>query len=150
MRDIRNVLDGIHLRSFKGLKVFQKVPCICTECGETGNRFMHDYNRLQQWREENTTTTSQCGNSGMPVSIQELLEGVDSKDRDMPGMRYGDDKEIRGLKKALNLSIRKQNLLLEEKTLSNDPLRKMKIEEDLKTVEEEIAEFRKKLRDLQS
>lgn len=77
LRDIRQELDGIHKRSFPSLKVFQKVPCNCTECEKSVDPFEHDYQKLMENKRKNgKNAEAQCGKSFVNVPVRKLLEGV--------------------------------------------------------------------------
>lgn len=77
LRDIRQELDLIHRRSFPALKVFQKIPCNCTECEKSTEPYEHDYEELETNKAKNgAKAKSQCKKSFEDVPVQKLLEGV--------------------------------------------------------------------------
>lgn len=75
LRDIRKELNGIHKRSFPTLKVFQKIPCNCSECKNKIKPFEHDFDNLKRLKRKEIKF-SQCSESGESVPIRQLLEGV--------------------------------------------------------------------------
>lgn len=75
LRDIRQELDKIHLRSFPSLKVFQKIPCNCSACADSTTPYEHDYEQLNQMKIQEVAT-AQCKTSFQNIPVDQLLEGV--------------------------------------------------------------------------
>lgn len=77
LRDIRKELKHIHDRSFPALKVYEKIPCNCSECRNSLEPFEHDYKALQENRKKKGKGASaQCLKSFEDVPVHKLLEGV--------------------------------------------------------------------------
>ena len=75
LRDIRQELDRIHQRSFPSLKVFQKVPCCCSECSTSLDPGEFDLKALDDMQAKNIPT-AQCTKSHAMVPVQGLRRGV--------------------------------------------------------------------------
>ncbi|MBK8193473.1 MAG: toll/interleukin-1 receptor domain-containing protein [Lewinellaceae bacterium] len=81
LRDIRKEIDRIHERSFPSLKVFQKIPCNCSDCSELTTPYEHDYEELNRMVEQGIKT-SQCKIRFQNGPVVQLLDGVFPRERD--------------------------------------------------------------------
>jgi internalin A len=72
LRDIRQELDRIHLRSFPTLKVFQKIPCNCAQCIDDPTPHEYDYSNLK----DRQKPTIECPKSSLDIPVRQLLDGV--------------------------------------------------------------------------
>ncbi|MBX2928067.1 MAG: TIR domain-containing protein [Saprospiraceae bacterium] len=71
LRDIRQELDRIHSRSFPTLKVFQKIPCICSQCSAAAIPREFDVADLRN----RSKSTIECPKSSVDIKVRQLLEG---------------------------------------------------------------------------
>ncbi len=72
LRDIRQELDRIHLRSFPALKVFQKIPCNCPVCATATVPHEYDFTDLKGRQKP----TIECPKSTIDIPVQQLLDGI--------------------------------------------------------------------------
>ncbi|MEL0659036.1 COR domain-containing protein [Psychromonas arctica] len=81
---IRKDIGVIH-ESLNHPKVEERIPCICSECKESGNTSFHLFSKIQKFKKMGKRTI-ECDN-GNDISINELLgeygmENDDSEDRE--------------------------------------------------------------------
>jgi hypothetical protein len=74
LRDIREELGKINQR-FEGLRVFEKIPCCCDECGKSVTPREYDRNDLEQMKSKGVEEM-RCISSGCDILIRQLEEGV--------------------------------------------------------------------------
>ena len=95
LRRVQEQLEQIHRRSFPSLKVFQKVPCNCTECSESVNPFEHDLEALKKNQAKNgAMAVAQCGISFEQIPVQQLFDGVFQKGNIMEFSRSHSLKDV--------------------------------------------------------
>ena len=92
LRDIRQELDRIHIRSFPALKVFQKIPCTCPQCVTAAAPHEYDYTDLK----DRQKPTIECPKSTLDILVQQLLDGIFPMESPLPGekKRTGRPKKI--------------------------------------------------------
>jgi GTPase SAR1 family protein len=74
LRDICNELGKIN-KDFKGLHVFEKIPCCCEECGKSVTPHEYDRADLERMKSKGIEDM-RCMESGCNVLIRQLEKGV--------------------------------------------------------------------------
>jgi internalin A len=79
LQKVRDEVEKIHKKWFKNIKVDEMVSCCCDDCRISKNPFKFALNRLLHLQNVKQKSTIGCQESGEPVSINHLLEGIYDK-----------------------------------------------------------------------
>jgi internalin A len=74
LRIIRHHTEAIH-HNLKNPPLEEKVPCMCVECRQDKNPYLHNYATLKKFQEKGRTTR-ECEKSAEVADIAQMLEGI--------------------------------------------------------------------------
>jgi len=76
---VRDAVNELHRRWFRSIHADEMVPCCCTLCRKAAQPYPHKLERLLNLKFNRRVEEAQCGDSGIAVPIDLMLEGVYEK-----------------------------------------------------------------------